>query len=106
MPQVPLTNLRRTLEQLKPLSTSCYSPSDRQTLRSQLATTIRNLRALYPDHLSASQKYQLLQHLSLLEQQEITLADTTYLPDCPQWRALNSALRAAIVDVLSEYSDT
>lgn len=103
MPQLLLSKLRRTLAQLQPLTTASYSPKERKTLRSLLATTISTLRALYPDHLSAEQKHSLLQNLSLLEQQSTQLtAARTENPTGLEWHAINSALHAAIVSVLPE----
>ncbi|WP_022824884.1 hypothetical protein [Hymenobacter norwichensis] len=106
MSHVLLTKLRQTLTQLKPLTTTCYTPAERQTLRAQLATTITNLRTLYPDDLSSDQKYRLLQNLTLLEQQAQSLSEptSTDTTGCAQWRALTAALRAAIEDALTDYS--
>jgi hypothetical protein len=66
-----------------------------------LSSTIKALHRLYPDHLSLSQRHQLLQNLSMLEQQFLSLTPPTQ--ESPTtWQALQQSLKASIETTLTD----
>ena len=106
MSQAILANLRYTLDRLQPAPLPCYTNADREAISALLASTVKNLHTLYPDHLSAGQRHKLLQNLSLLEQQQQrVLTAGTDDPSCPEWRAIHISLQAAIIDTLSDQEE-
>ncbi|WBO85976.1 hypothetical protein [Hymenobacter yonginensis] len=103
MPHTIFVDLRRIVVDLAPHATVCYGSAERKALRAALASTIPLLHLLYPSLLSAGQRHQLLQNLSMLEQQLSSLSELrSDEHGCPKWRSINSALRAAIMTTLDD----
>jgi hypothetical protein len=109
MSDLLVSQLRHTLSHLRTQSSSAYTVLEKQRLQQMLNTTIDALRTLYPDHLNHSQRFQLLQNLTMLEQQSFTIGpveDAVLVTNLLIWQALHESLITTIETTLTDESHT